>query len=633
MVAWHALRAAGSSYCRHYRAALRQPFVLVLGQLSAFFAISLYVKFIEMRLTPDYDNVSVGSGQFGWHYLLFSHQEILLFGLLIAGAATTRRYAPRLRQLWLAGAWTLGFVALPFLSLVEVLGLGHFAMFLTPLGPEEVRLIGWSRHLISSGNILRLPAIACGIVLITVGYYGLPPALWLDRRRLASLAQPASLALFLSVAAFTALIPKPHVADALLIPHPIVWLVSGARPQQIWEHDRSTEVVPGCRSARHHLEPTERPRNIVIVLLESTRAASVALYNPSASAGRSLLALRDETVVFDQLYAPVPTSAHALFSILYGVYPYLGPFWMGSDRSVVADSMAQMFGRAGYATHLYVTADLNFDDMRSFATRGFERVRDPNDWPGQERYQLLEWGRDDRLLFEEIKRTLVEGDSRPRFLLAFTSNTHHPYPLTELLNESAKTPQEAYERLVAFELDLVVDLYQWMKQHGVADNTLLLVLGDHGEAFGEHPGNFGHAAFIYEENVHIPGFILHPRRLGLPQHIAQLGSQVDLRATITDILGMNNPEPTDGMSLLRSDPHRLIAHFTENGVSYFGVRDQRFSYIYTPHAGVDQLFDRRRDAGETTNLSDRFPTVTARYRTHLQRWEARHQLSLARVLR
>jgi len=198
---------------------------------------------------------------------------------------------------------------------------------------------------------------------------------------------------------------------------------------------------------------------------------------------------------------------------------------------------------------------------------------------------------------------------------------------------TAEDDHAAYERLVTYDLDLVGEGYARMKATGIATHTLLLVLGDHGEAFGEHPGNYGHAAFIYDENVHIPCVILHPRRLGLPRHIPQLGSQVDLRQTVVDILGMRDTEHSDGMSLLREDPERLVANFTENGVTRFGLRDARFSYIYTPHVEAEQVFDRRSDPHEAVNIAEHEPALTATYHTRLRRWEAQHQMSLARVLR
>ena len=44
---------------------------------------------------------------------------------------------------------------LPALSIIEVLGLAHFALFLTPIGPEEVRLIGWTGHIVSASNVFN----------------------------------------------------------------------------------------------------------------------------------------------------------------------------------------------------------------------------------------------------------------------------------------------------------------------------------------------------------------------------------------------------------------------------------------------------------------------------------------------
>lgn len=654
-------------YRNAYRALLAQPAAFLAGQVFTFFVVSLYVKFVQMRYTAEYSAAWLGGGHLLANcrdYALFCAQEVGVFAALLVATLAWRRRQPQGRVAC-GVVWILGLVVLPGLSGVEILGIAHFALFLTPLGPEEVRMLGWTGHIVSAANVLQSPDVAAGLALAVVGYLCAPPGLWLPRMRR---WRPLLVASVVAAGVLVAVLPKPPVTDALLVPHPLLWMLFGSRPQRIWAGDDRMamppsaveraalpvrgKVVPAAfapngpfaaprtgamhgRGASKALSPKGRPTNVLILVLESTRAASVALYNPAAPAGRGLLRYRDEAVVFDHVYAPVPTSAHALFSILYGVYPYLGPFWTGAGKAVVADSMAQFFTRAGYATQLYVTSDLNYDNVRSFAARGFQTVLDPNDWPGQDAYAMLPWGRDDRLLIEQIKQFITTAGRRPFFLVGMTSNPHHPYavdhlpPAPEVLDDNGRT---AYERLVEYNLRLVTELYEWMKQRGVAERTLLLVLGDHGEAFGEHAGDFGHAAFIYDENVHIPCFILHPRRLGLPRRIEQLGSQVDVRATILDVMGLRDAEPSDGMSLLRSDPDRQVINFTENGVSHFGVRDAHFSYIYTPHAGNEQVFDRRSDPQEAHNIAALDPINTAHYRQRLQRWEAEHQLSLARVL-
>jgi lipoteichoic acid synthase len=642
-----AVGTAGRAYGRQYGAAMRQPLALLAGQLITFFGVSLYVKLVQMRLTPEYAGAWRGSGQ-AWtnciHAILFCGQEIGVFAALATVLAVWWGADPGVGVLSRWAARGLGFVVLPALSAIEVLGLAHYAFFLTPLGPEEVRTVVWAPMIVSSSNVLQLPQVLTGLVLVVLAYHVIPLALWPRGLRVWERCRLPHLVALMLAGVIAAACPKPIVADAMLAPHPLLWMLFGNRLQPAWAESADTgagNVLAGHVGfrGRRRFSVKQRPTNVVILILESTRAASVALYNHNTPAGRQLLRFADETVVFDHIYAPVPTSAHAIFSIFYGSYPYLGPFWSANDKSVVADSMAQLFGRAGYDTQLSMTSDLNFDNVRSYAATGFDRVLDTNEWPGQEAYALLPWGRDDRLLIEETKRFMTAHGkgarrNKPFFLVAMTSNPHHPYAADQLFADAPQGEDRgSYERLVDYDLGLVADLYEWMKQRGVAERTLLLVLGDHGEAFGEHAGNYGHAAFIYDENVHIPCFILHPHRLGLPRHIEQLGSQVDLRATIVDILGLSDPGPGDGMSLLREDPERLVANFTENGVTRFGVRDARFSYIYTPHVNLEQVFDRRNDPGETRNIAAREPVLTARYRTRLQRWEAQHQLTLARILR
>jgi arylsulfatase A-like enzyme len=643
---------AVAGYGARYAALLGNPLDLLTGQLLAFFGLSVYVKLGEMRQTTEYGDAWLESGRLltnCLHAVLFCGQEICLFTALLVGVVVWRRCSSAKAGPLRYVIWALALLVLPALSVIEVLEIAHFKLFLAPLGPEELRMVSWTGQIVTAGNVFHVPEVIAGLLLILAGYYLAPPALWLPRVRARGQAMLISLAVLISVV--VGLAPKPVLTEALLTPHPLLWLLIGNRTDPAWASADGTGPASADRAVRRRYSVKERPTNVLIFVLESTRAASTAVYNPAAPAGRDLLRLRDEMVVFDNVYAPVPTSAHAIFSILYGVYPYLGPFWTSTGASVVADSMAQVFGRAGYLTQFYITGDLDYDNIRSFAARGFDRVLDLHDWPGQEAYALLPWGRDDRLLIEEIKRFIVAKPKRPFFLFAMTSNPHHPYAADQLpaLRQSGLLPaatvrgsgapeidagdgKAAYERLVDYDLRLLAELYNWMKRKGVAEHTLLLVLGDHGEAFGEHPGDFGHAAFIYEENVHIPCFILHPHRLGLPRHIGQLGSEVDLRATILDILGRRDSETGSGMSLLNEDRGRTIANFTENGVSRFGMRDARYTYIFTPHSDTEQVFERSRDLRETHDVAGRDPLVTERYRVRLQRWEAGHERLLEKIL-
>ena len=248
---------------------------------------------------------------------------------------------------------------------------------------------------------------------------------------------------------------------------------------------------------------------------------------------------------------------------------------------------------------------------------------------------MLPWGRDDRLLIEQIKRFITTAGRRPFFLVGMTSNPHHPYAVDHLPSApevANDTGRSAYERLVEYDVGLVIELYDWMKQRG--DRRA------HARARPRRPwGSVRRARRRLRScRVHLrrerPHPVLHPASaaVGSPRRIAQLGSQVDLRATIMDIIGMHDTEPSDGMSLLRTDPDRQVINFTENGVSHFGVRDTRFSYIYTPQVDSEQVFDRSADPQEARNIAALDPLGHGALPPASAAVGCEHQLSLARVL-
>ncbi len=195
--------------------------------------------------------------------------------------------------------------------------------------------------------MLAMAPVSVGLVLGTIGYCILPPGLWRPLRPLSSRAATALLISGVLVSGVLLLIPKPTIDDALVEPHPALWVLFGHRPHQMESGTAEAAELPEVSVGRPRYTVKQRPTNVLIVLLESTSARSTAIYNRLSPAGRELLRYQNETVVFDNLYSPVPTSAHALFSILYGLYPYIGPFWTRGDAQVVAESMPQVLGRAG----------------------------------------------------------------------------------------------------------------------------------------------------------------------------------------------------------------------------------------------------------------------------------------------
>jgi arylsulfatase A-like enzyme len=143
-----------------------------------------------------------------------------------------------------------------------------------------------------------------------------------------------------------------------------------------------------------------------------------------------------------------------------------------------------------------------------------------------------------------------------------------------------------------------------LEARGLADSTLLVVLGDHGEAFGEH-GHRGHSKTIHEEELRIPLVMISPRLSTRPQRLPVLGQQIDIAPTILELMGLNAPKEWQGRSLFAADRSERVYMFTAFHHYLFGVIEKDWKYVYNATTGRRQLFHLASDPAELKGeLSD-----------------------------
>jgi arylsulfatase A-like enzyme len=114
---------------------------------------------------------------------------------------------------------------------------------------------------------------------------------------------------------------------------------------------------------------------------------------------------------------------------------------------------------------------------------------------------------------------------------------------------------------------LVGDFYESLKRQGALDDTLIVLMSDHGEAFGEH-GKLGHNTTAYEEMVHVPLAIVAPEGHGFAKGAySGLVDLVDLMPTFAELYGLSAPARLAGVSLApalhrRADTgrHHSVSH-------------------------------------------------------------------------
>jgi arylsulfatase A-like enzyme len=132
----------------------------------------------------------------------------------------------------------------------------------------------------------------------------------------------------------------------------------------------------------------------------------------------------------------------------------------------------------------------------------------------------------------------IESDDAPFLLVVLCSVTHDPYEVPEWFGIPAKDPLQRYQQAI-FYTDKFIEAFDVeIARLNLTGKTIFCVVGDHGEAFGEH-GLLGHERIAFEEVLRIPWVIRAPFLIQPGTTVTHPVSSVDLTPTLLALLGLN----------------------------------------------------------------------------------------------
>jgi arylsulfatase A-like enzyme len=364
---------------------------------------------------------------------------------------------------------------------------------------------------------------------------------------------------------------------------------------------------------------TPRPRNVILIVLESTSARWLSLYGSPFDTWPRLSAEVRHALVVEHAYAHEGYTFCSLMSIAFSDYPGLPWRWRPGGDAPLPPTVAQLARARGYRTAYIHSGDLEWEGMGYMMEKaGFETILGAQDLPGP---MLSSWGTRDRSLFDAVMGFIdsPQQAGRPFFVTAWTDQSHDPYALSPDATPRdfvANQPRLNRYLNVLREVDGAIgDLLDGLRRRGLADDTLVIITGDHGEAFGAPHDVEGHGSALYEESVHVPLVFWSPRLFGdQGRRTDDIASHVDIGPTIADVLGLEPPAGWEGESLFaRARTNR--AYFETGCDDYqFGVREGPWKYIYGATLGTEQLFHLPDDPDEQRDLSATRPEVAGRMR-------------------
>jgi phosphoglycerol transferase MdoB-like AlkP superfamily enzyme len=382
---------------------------------------------------------------------------------------------------------------------------------------------------------------------------------------------------------------------------------------------RASPFPAGTADDLTSLRGAMRGRNVVLVILESTGARHLGVYGGAPDPTPELSELARNAIVFDRAYSVYPESVKGLFATLCSRYP---AFDTAPDiyADVPCGSLAASLRGAGYRTALFHSGRFVYLGMRSvIERRGFDVLEDAGAIGGQVESSF---GVDDESTVRRALDWVDSLDSRaPFFITYLPAAGHSPYATSKPGPFEATSDFWRYMNAIHESDTALGALVDGLRARRLDANTVFIVFGDHGEAFGEHPGNYAHTLFIHEENVRIPFVIAAPGAIAGTRRVTQVASVVDAAPTILDLLGLPADARHQGGSLLEP-AQRVALFYTDYSIGWLGLVDGCWKYVYDLDARRSRLFDVCMDPGETLDRSAGEPARVALYRNRVRSWAA-----------
>jgi arylsulfatase A-like enzyme len=204
----------------------------------------------------------------------------------------------------------------------------------------------------------------------------------------------------------------------------------------------------------------------------------------------------------------------------------------------------------------------------------------------------------------------IQADQGPFLLVVLCSVTHDPYEVPQWFAAARggpKDPVEKYRQAVSYTDEFLSALDVELANLNLADKTIFCVVGDHGEAFGEH-GLRGHERIAFDEVLRIPFCLRAPFLITQGVEISAPVSSVDLTPTLLALLGFNvesgdfDGDPAiPGFGSLPHDRKVYFAGWMEQGPAGYVKGDLKF--VHDPTDGTVWLYNLTADPRESLKAS------------------------------
>ena len=337
--------------------------------------------------------------------------------------------------------------------------------------------------------------------------------------------------------------------------------------------------------------------NVILISIDTLRADRLPLYGYEEIETPALDSFAADGIVFDKAYSQCPLTFPSHATILTGLRPtehgVRDNLSYRFERGM--ETIATVLKREGYRTSGFVSSMVlgkRTGICGDFDIYDSDMIIDGEVYPERSGTETI----------ARATRWLETRDQTPFFLFLHLYEPHAPYEPPEPFRSLYEDP---YDGEIAHVDRLLGNFFQYLKKLGVYDDSLIVLLSDHGEGLGDH-GEDEHGIFLYREVLHVPLIFKLPGNAHSGERNSRVCGLVDIKPTVLSLFGMD-PGATDGEALFGAsqDSNRMIyseSYYPRNGFGYSPLRSVIRRDDHYIRSNRLELFEMSMDPRETRNL-------------------------------
>jgi arylsulfatase A-like enzyme len=418
-----------------------------------------------------------------------------------------------------------------------------------------------------------------------------------------------------------------------------------------WRRRSLLVALLSCSANCGREEPPRRP-NILFVSIDTLRADHLGLYGYKQPTSPNLDAFAQTAVVFDEAFShsswTLPSFATMLTSTPAQTHA-CSTFDHALSESFT--TIPEILVEAGYRTAAVISHV--FLGPRHGLTQGIQELDQDLLKEILESHMQISSPEVTRKGITFLEDAAKRDENSPPWMLwlhYFDPHEHyrrHPETVAEFPGE---TSESLYDGEIAFTDLWLGKVFDALTRLNLADDTIVVVVSDHGEEFGDHGGTT-HGKTLYREVVRVPFLIRAP---GIDaRRIQSTVRTLDLMPTLLELCGIRTPGFAQGQSLvpaMRGETIHDLPVYTEirlrsdylaesvqmNGwkliLDHSGASARKATDIDTRLPGVREkpslglhtlLFNVRVDPGETVDRASQYPDIVQKLNAYLSEERAR----------